>query len=62
MINNLNDSQDDKKSNNLEKMKELLGILLKQSLEQRLTLSEQKCKIYFMKIKTTYDIKKTIII
>ena len=56
----LNKSQDDPKSNNLEKMKELLGKLLKESLDQRLALSEKTCKIHFMKIKTTLDITKTI--
>ena len=56
----LNKSQDDPKSNNLEKMKELLGKLLKESLDQRLTLSEKTCKIHFMKIKATLDITKTI--
>ena len=57
---NLNKSKDGQKSNNLEKMKELLGKLLKESLDQRLTLSEKKCNAHFKKIETTYDITKTI--
>ena len=56
----LNKSQDDIKSNNLEKMKELLGKLLKESLDQRLTLSEKTCKMHFMNIKATLDITKAI--
>ena len=55
-----NISQDEPKNNNLVKMKELLNKLLKQTLDQRLTLSEKNTKIHFMKIKATYDLTKTI--
>ena len=57
---NLNKSQNESKSNNLEKTKELLQKLLKESLENKLAISEKKAKIHFLKIKTTLELTNSI--
>ena len=58
--NNLNKSQNESKNNNLEKAKELLQKLLKESLENKLVLSEKNAKLHFLKIKTTSELTKSI--
>ena len=57
---NLNKSQNESKINNLEKTKELLQKLLKESLENKLAISEKKAKIHFLKIKTTLELTNSI--
>ena len=57
---NLNKSQNESKSNNLEKTKELLQKLLKESLENKLAISEKKAKIHFLKIKTTLELTNSV--
>ena len=58
--NNLSKSQNESKINNFEKAKELLQKLLKESLENKLDLSEKKANIHFLKIKTTLELTNSI--